>query len=533
MKNSIKIIVPDIGDFQEVTIIETLIAVGDEVAVETSLLTLESDKATMDVPSPVAGIISAVYVKAGDKVSAGTHIADATATEESPQLEESPQPPTAETPAPEAAVNISNAPDSGAAQEVRVLDIGDFKDILIIEILVKVDDIVAADDSLLTLESDKATMDIPAPFAGKVTDVVVAAGDKVNQGDLIIHLAPLNKKDAPSTAKSADTSPVASVASTPPAKSVSDTSASLLKTSPKETSGGLKPHAGPSVRRFARELGVDLSAVKGSGKRGRIITTDVQKWVKEQMSQPKGGALPSVPPVDFSQFGEVEFHPLSRIRKLSAGYLHRNWLVAPHVTQCGEADITDMEDFRKSLSDKAKKEGYRITPLAFFVRAAVIALRQFPEFNASLHESGEQVIHKKYFNIGIAVDTPHGLVVPVLRDVQNKGLNDIARELSEISAIARDGKLKPEGMQGGCFTISSLGSIGGSFFTPIINLPEVAIMGVSRAQTKPKWEGEKFIPRLMLPLSLSYDHRVIDGAGGARFMVYFSSLLEDIRQLLL
>ncbi|MGI9298117.1 MAG: dihydrolipoyllysine-residue acetyltransferase [Gammaproteobacteria bacterium] len=532
-----KILIPNIGDFENVAVIEVLVRPGDSVAVEDSLLTLESDKATMDVPSPAAGKITAVHIKPGDKVNIGDLIAEL--TEESAAPAKS----AAESAAPEsppktaAAATESAAPAESVAavaeREVRVPDIGDFKDVAVIEVLVRPGDSVAAEDSLLTLESDKATMDVPAPFGGKIAAMLVKSGDKVNIGDLIARIAPAKEsvaeKSAPkaeSTEKSApqtsaDSRPAETAASRPPLTPVVESDENFAK-----------PYAGPSVRRFARELGADLQKIKGGGMRGRILKSDVQMFVKTALQQKTvAGGAPPMPPVDFAKFGEVELHPLPRIRKLTAENLRRNWLAAPHVTQCGEADITDMEDFRKSLAAEAKKNGYRMTPLAFFIRAAVMALRQFPEFNASLHEDGENVVRKKYFHIGVAVDTPHGLVVPVLRDADKKGLTDIARELAEISERARAGKLKSEEMQGGCFTISSLGGIGGSFFTPIINLPEAAIMGVSRSETRPQWNGKEFVPRLILPLSLSYDHRLIDGAAGARFMVHYASLLGDIRRL--
>ncbi|MGI9307409.1 MAG: dihydrolipoyllysine-residue acetyltransferase [Gammaproteobacteria bacterium] len=557
-----KITIPDIGDFEEVAVIEVLAAVGDIVAAEDPLITLESDKATMDVPSPAAGRISAVLVAPGDKVRAGTHIADLEestpeksadksaeaakpAAKPAPESETKPgksapeksAAPPAESASPQTAAPQS-APDSAKTQtpqEVRVPDIGDFQGVAIIEILIKPGDTVAPEDSMLTLESDKATMDVPAPFGGIVREVKVAVGDKISAGDLIALIAPAAQTSADSPAKS----------STPQKNSTSQNDFAPAKTppppraappvsSPSAERHSANPHASPSVRKFARELGAELQKIKGSGKRGRILKTDVQSFIKNSLQQKTGGgALPVVPPVDFSQFGEIELRPLPRIRKLSAANLSRNWLVAPHVTQCAEADITDMEEFRKSLAEETKKAGYRMTPLAFFIRAAVMALREFPDFNVSLHEDGEQLVRKKYFNIGFAADTPGGLVVPVLRGAERKGLTDIARELGEIAARAREGKLKSEEMQGGCFTISSLGGIGGTFFTPIINLPEAAIMGISRSQMRPQWNGKEFVPRLILPLSLSYDHRVIDGAAGARFITYYANLLGDTRRLAL
>ena len=438
---------------------------------------------------------------------------------------------------------------------VHIPDLGDFHDVEVLEIVAKPGDILAPEAPIVTLESDKAAMDVPAPFAGKVLAIHIKAGDKVNQGD---HVADLETDAAPDEAappapsaqsepqKEPD-SPAPTPAPTPPpapAKPPAAESAPTPPTPPAPPASSSspahsadEPHAGPGVRRFARELGVDLRRVSGSGPKGRILKTDVESHVKAAMasgaSAGGGAGLPEAPAVDFSQFGEVETRPLPRIRKLSGANLRRNWLVAPHVTQHEEADVTDMEAFRKSLADEAKKQGYKMTPLAFLVKAAALALREFPEFNASLDPSGENLILKKYCAIGVAVDTPQGLVVPVIRDADKKGVTTFARELAELSERAREGKLKREEMQGGCFTISSLGGIGGTAFTPIINVPEVAILGVSRAQMKPHWDGEKFIPRLMMPLSLSYDHRVIDGAQGARFIVRLRALLSDIRRLAL
>ncbi len=544
-----KIIVPDIGDFKEIAVIEVLAAVGDIVAAEDSLITLESDKATMDVPSPVAGRVVAVHVAPGALVSCGTHIADietdADSAADSPEKTnvKEPEEPQSSTPqkAEENVAETNNSTTTAAAtavKEVLTPDIGDFSGVAVIEILVKVGDVVAVEDSLLTLESDKATMDIPSPFAGTIQEIGIGVGDKISQGDFIARIATTESVESPSSSPTPPPKAAADVADSASPASSTTTDAKRAPPLPpvvQTTDNFGKAHASPSVRKFARELGANLQEIKGSGQRGRILKSDVQLHVKAAMQNQNtsqaGGALPVVPAVDFSKFGEIEVHPLSRIRKLSAANLSRNWLVAPHVTQFAEADITDMDEFRKSLAEETKKEGYRMTPLAFFIRAAVMALKQFPQFNSSLQADGENLAHKKYFNIGVAVDTPGGLVVPVVRDAARKGLTDIARELGELSTRARDGKLKAADMQGGCFTISSLGGIGGSFFTPIINLPEVAIMGVSRSQIRPEWNGKEFVPRLILPLSLSYDHRVIDGAEGARFITYYASLLGDIRRL--
>ena len=435
---------------------------------------------------------------------------------------------------------------------VHIPDLGDFRDVEVIEVVAKPGDTLAPEAPLVTLESDKAAMEVPAPFAGKVIAIHIKAGDKVNQGDHVADLETETDSESDSESKSesetkpesepvkAETKPAQPESQPEPAKPETKPTPPSPPSPPPPSSGASEPHAGPGVRRFARELGVDLRRVSGSGPKGRILKTDVESHVKAAMTSGAspsgadiGGGLPSAPVVDFSQFGEVEVQPLARIRKLSGANLRRNWLLAPHVTQHEEADVTDMDAFRKSLAEEAQKAGYKVTPLAFLVKAAALALAEFPEFNASLDPSGESLILKKYCNIGVAVDTPQGLVVPVIRDADKKGIKTFAQELAEMSARAREGKLKREEMQGGCFTISSLGGIGGTAFTPIINVPEVAILGVARAQLRPHWDGEKFIPRLMMPLSLSYDHRVIDGAHGARFIVRLRALLSDIRRLAL
>ena len=415
--------------------------------------------------------------------------------------------------------------------QVLVPDIGDFKDVNVVEVLVKAGDTVKAEDSLITLETDKATMDVPSPSAGVVKEVKVKVGDKVSQGSVILLL---ESGDAASASQ--ENKPAAQPAPAP--VSAAPVAASPAPAAQPATSAG-KAHASPAVRRFARELGVEVAQVKGSGEKSRVTKDDVQNFVKAALAQPRvtaGGSglrVAEMPVVDFAQFGAVETRPLSRIQKLSGANLHRNWVSIPHVTQFEEADITEMEAWRKQLNEEYAKQGIKITPLAFLLRAVVEALQQFPDFNASLDASGENLILKKYFNIGVAVDTPDGLVLPVLRDVGCKGIVQLANELAEKSARARDKKLTAAEMQGGCFTISSLGGIGGTAFTPIINAPEVAILGVSRSSMKPVWKDGKFVPRLMLPLSLSYDHRVIDGASAVRFTVYLAQTLADIRRLAL
>ena len=426
---------------------------------------------------------------------------------------------------------------------IVVPDIGDFAEVEVIEVHVRAGDSVAVEDPLVTLETDKAAMEVPAPFAAVIGEVKVKVGDRVSKGDIIAtaeksaapaaESKPESKPEvaAPPKVESAPVAPVAPVESKP----VESKPAPAVAAPPVETDAQI-PHASPAVRKIAREFGVDLRQVKGGGRNGRILKEDIQSFVKESLARgpaPSAGGLPQMPTIDFSKFGEVEIEPLSRIKKISGAHLARNWLLAPHVTQTDEADITEMEAFRKSLAEDAKKRGYKMTPLAFLIKAAVAALREFPDFNASLDAGGENLVRKKYFHIGVAVDTPRGLVVPVVRDADRKGLRELAIELAATSEAARAGKLRAEDMQGGSFTISSLGGIGGGWFAPIINLPEVAILGVSRAQTKPVWNGDKFEPRLMLPFSVSYDHRVIDGAQGARFAVFLSAVLSDIRRLTL
>jgi len=429
-------------------------------------------------------------------------------------------------------------------RQVSVPDIGDFKDVDVIEVAVKAGDAVKSEQALVTLETDKAAMDVPAPFDGVVKEVKVKVGDKVSQGSLIVLIevgngaaqatpAPVTAS-AQQTAQAAPTAkPAPAAASIAPPVVAAPPAAPADQASPSSTA-----HASPAIRRFARELGVGLAQVTGSGAKGRVTRDDVQNYVKRTLAQPRGAAsgglqVSAMPAVNFAQFGAIETRPLPRIRKLSGANLHRNWVTIPHVTQFDEADITDMETFRKQLNEEYAGQGIKITPLAFLLKAAMEALRQYPEFNASLDASGENLVLKQYFHIGVAVDTPDGLVVPVLRDVDNKGIIQLAKELGEVSARAREKKLAAVDMQGGCFTISSLGGIGGTAFTPIINAPEVAILGVSRSSMKQVHRGGAFVPRLMLPLSLSYDHRVIDGASAARFIVYLSQTLADIRRLAL
>lgn len=537
--------VPDIGDASDVDIIEVLVSVGDTVNEEDGLITLETDKATMDVPAPQSGKVTSIEVKVGDKVSEGLavltlEVAGSEAASAEPQP--AAQPEAAPAPA------DSSGGTSGGVIEVTVPDIGDASDVDVIEVLVKEGDSVAEEDGLITLETDKATMDVPAPQAGVVQSLKVSVGDKVSQGSLVLMLSV--EGSAPAAASAPEPAPASAPA--PVAESQQPQSAPKPPPVPHHPSAGEKKpsgkvHASPSVRRLAREFGVDLTQVKGSGSKNRILKEDVQSYVKYELSRPKltpganvasgGGGLQVLAPpkVDFSKFGDVEEVPLTRIQKISGPNLHRNWVTIPHVTQFEEADITDLEAFRKEQNAVAEKRklGVKITPLVFMMKACADALKAYPIFNTSLSESGESLIQKKYFHIGIAVDTPGGLVVPVVRDVDKKGIMELSKELMEISVKARDGKLKAADMQGSCFTISSLGGIGGTAFTPIVNAPDVAILGVSKSEMKPKWNGKEFEPRLMLPLSLSYDHRVIDGAVAARFAVHLSNVLGDLRQILL
>ena len=533
------VVVPDIGDFKEVEVIEVLVKPGDAVSKEQSLITLESDKATMEIPSPSAGVVKELKIKVGDKVSKGSTILELDAKDE--PKKEAPRKEASKKEEPRREAPAAPAAGPGVMQTVPVPDIGDFKEVEVIEVLVKPGDKVSKEQSLITLESDKATMEIPSPGAGVVKELKVKVGDKVAKGAAILVLEGGEQRAEPRTQEKA---PAPAQAPAKAEAAVKPAPARAVQPRAPEQSGA-KPHASPSVRKFARELGVDLTQVQGSGPKARILHADVQAFVKgalaggSQAVTGKGGGgalpfnLPAWPDVDFAKFGPVESKPLSRIQKLSGPYLHRNWVSIPHVTQFDEADITDLEAFRKAQTAETEKKGFKLTMLAFMIKACVTALKQYPQFNASLDKSGENVVIKKYYSIGVAVDTPGGLVVPVVKDADRKGVFDVAQELSEISKKARDSKLSPADMQGGTFSISSLGGIGGTYFTPIINAPEVAILGVSRAATKPIWDGKQFAPRLIMPISLSYDHRVIDGATAARFTSFLVSVLSDIRKLIL
>ena len=542
----VEIKVPDIGGHENVDIIAVEVKAGDTIALDDTLITLETDKATMDVPADTAGVVKEVKVQVGGKVSEGDVIAlvevAGAAAATAPAAETAPA---AVAPAP-----VQAAPAAaGGVEKVVVPDIGGHENVDVIAVEVKVGDTVAVDDTLITLETDKATMDVPSTAAGTVTAVHIKVGDKVSEGALIIEVAGSGAAAAPAPAPQAAApapapAPVqaapaapAPTAQTPVASGVAAAYGTINE------EGFAKAHAGPSTRKLARELGVDLSLVKGSGQKGRITAEDVKSFVKGVMQN--GGATASSasagaslgggldllpwPKVDFSKFGEIEVKELSRIKKISGQNLSRNWVVIPHVTVHEDADMTELEEFRKVLNKEWEKAGVKVSPLAFIIKASVSALKAFPEFNASL--DGDNLVLKKYYNIGFAADTPNGLVVPVIKDVDKKGLKEISQELTELSLKAREGKLKPQEMQGACFTISSLGGIGGTGFTPIVNAPEVAILGVCKSQIKPVWNGSAFEPRLMCPLSLSFDHRVIDGAAGMRFTVFLANLLKDFRRV--
>jgi pyruvate dehydrogenase E2 component (dihydrolipoamide acetyltransferase) len=543
-----EILVPDIGDFAGVEVIEILVKPGDRIDADQSLLTLESDKATMEIPAPKAGVVREIKVRIGDKIAAGDLILtlepSGASVTPAPALSTAPEPVAPSLALATAPVAETAASSGTDAVPILLPDLGDFHDIPVIEVMIAPGDHVDAEQSVLTLESDKATMEIPAPQAGVVREITVKLGDKINRGDVLFTLTP----DATTTAaEKAEAAPGLSPVLTPPKPNgrqpgEKEHARAPILPRPADMAAiatGRTPHASPAVRRFARELGVDLQRVKGGGPKGRILKGDVQGFVKQALTQGATTApdtpfqLPSSPAVDFAKFGPVETLPLSRIKRLSGAHLHRCWLGIPHVTQFDEADITDLEAFRRSRKDAAVTQGVKLTFLPLLLKAVAYALTAMPMLKASLTPDGQALVLKQYTHIGVAVDTPNGLVVPVVRDVDQKGIYQLARELGALSDKARAGKLLPGDMQGGCFSISSLGGIGGTAFTPIVNAPQVAILGVSRAAMKPVWDGTVFAPRLMLPLSLSYDHRVVDGAEGARFSSLLGELLGDIRRLLL
>ena len=577
----VEVKVPDIGDFAEVEIIELLVKPGEAVVAEQSLITVESDKASMEIPSSHAGVVKELRVAIGDKVKQGSLIlmietagkASASASGSSAsgaQKEAGSEGPAAQafvtSPAPALADNPRADGGSSAAVDVFVPDIGDFDQVTVIEVLVKAGDMIEVEQSLITVESDKASMEIPSSHDGTVGEVKVKVGDKIAKGGLVVVLQGA-KVESPTTPSELTPAPAAAAMAPAPAPvptpaPVALPSAALEKTLPTASLPMHEPgapkgqlaHASPTVRKLARELGVPLGEVGGTGPKGRILQTDVQGFVKgvmagslqtsaQKLATPvgapaSGGGIPGLlpwPKVDFAKFGAVVHKDLSRIKKLSGANLHRNWVLIPHVTNNDDADITELEAFRLAMNKENEKAGVKVTMLAFVIKAVVSALKKFPDFNTSLESTptGDRLVYKQYFHIGFAADTPNGLVVPVLRDVDKKGILQVSTEMGELAKKARDGKLGPADMTGGCFSISSLGGIGGTHFTPIINAPEVAILGLSKSAMKPVWDGKQFAPRLLMPLSLSYDHRVIDGASAARFNTYLGQVLADVRRLLL
>ncbi len=540
MSQIIEVKVPDIGDFDEVPVIELFVKVGDTIKVDDAIVTLESDKATMDVPSTVAGVVKEVLVQLGSKVAEGALLikvetGDAAAAAAPAAVAPAPAP--AAAPAPVAAAPAAG----GGVVEVKVPDIGDFDEVPVIELFVKVGDSIKVDDAIATLESDKATMDVPSTVAGTVKEVLVQLGSKVGEGTVLIKVETGAAAAAPAAAPAPAAAAPAPVSAAPAASTAAAAPVALAPALPI----GSKVHASPSVRAYARELGIDLSKVAPTGPKGRIVKEDLTKYVKGVLSGAisgpvaastggvtGGGVLDLLPwpKVDFSKFGEIEVKPLSRIKKISGQNLSRNWVMIPAVTYHEDADITDLEAFRVQLNKENEKTGNKLTMLAFLIKACVKAMQRFPEFNASL--DGDNLVLKKYFNIGFAADTPNGLVVPVVKNADKKGVFEIAKETGELAKQARDGKLKPADMSGACFTISSLGGIGGTYFAPIVNAPEVAILGVNKSAMKPVWDGKQFVPRLTLPLSLTADHRVIDGALATRFNVYVAELLADMRRMI-
>ena len=552
-----QILVPDVGEAEDVEVIEVLVSVGDSINADDSVVVLESDKASMEIPSPMAGVVKSIAVKEGDTVDEGSLILELD-TAVSLEIEAN-DPEAASTPVLPAAKttdqDVAPAKSEGTADktiqenveiDIVVPDVGEADEVVLTEYLVAVGDQVNVDDSLVVLESDKASMEIPSPFAGTVAALRVEVGLQVQEGDVLLSLiakpssgatlAPSVSVDqAPSAAASLAKAAQAPHETSSPAQSGQATSAGQESVQP----SGKNVYAGPAVRKIARQFGVELGLVKGTGRKGRVLKEDVQAYVKKQLASPassgasSGAGIPPIPSIDFSKFGETELRPMSRIKQATAKNLHRSWLNVPHVTQFDEADITELEIFRKTQNAELVKSGQKLTPLAFMVAACVSALKQFPQFNASIEPDYKNLILKKYYNIGVAVETPDGLVVPVIKDADKKGIVELATETATLAQQARDKKLPIDSMQGATFTISSLGGIGGTQFTPIVNAPEVAILGVSKSKMTPVWNGDKFEPRMMLPLSLSYDHRAIDGAEAARFTDYLSAVLADLRRMLL
>lgn len=551
MANENVITIPDIGGAESVDVIEVFVAKGDKIKKDDSLITLESEKASMEIPAPKAGVVKAVKLSVGDKAAEGDVIVElladssetadasndaAIAESETAQVEESTAKPgkqaTEKSTEQQTEQSEVKSAETKTSPTINIIvpDIGGADDVDIIEVLVAKGDTVAEGDSLITLESEKASMEVPSSHAGVVQDIKVKVGGKISEGGLILTLISdaASSKPAVPEQKAPETQTAAPQA---PAKS----QATPVQSAPQVTATAANTHASPVVRRLAREFGVDLTQVTGSGRKSRILKEDVQAYVKSRLASggAQGLAVPPAPVIDFSKFGDIEVLKLKKIKRLTGVHVHRSWVTIPHVTQFDEADITELEAFRKSNKKQAEEQGFKLTPLVFIMKAVVSCLKQFPTFNASLDPSGENLILKKYFHIGVAADTPNGLVVPVIRDVDQKGFFELAKELAEISKKARDKGLMPQEMQGSCFTISSLGGISGTAFTPIVNMPDVAILGVSKSKIQPVYIDGEFVPRLMLPLSLSYDHRVIDGAEAARFTAFLGACLSDLRKLLL
>ena len=559
--------VPDIGDFKDVEVIDVLVKTGDTISVDTPLITLETEKATIDVPSTSEGVVKSIAIKKGDRVSKGSVILELDAAAAGQAQQAAPatskkaeaaaaEPPATKSASPAETPEIREAAPpapaaSASSEQITVPDIGDFKDVEVIEVLVKAGDTINIDSPLITLETEKATMEVPATSAGKVKSVAVKKGDRVSKGSVIVEV----EGSSATAATSQQVAPAAQSQSAKQAAAPASRAEPLQQKAPTQAprteapraaasqavaideAGFSRAHASPSVRRFARELGVDLGRIKGTGIKGRVTPEDVKAWVKQALTSgvpgASGGAsLPKVPEVDFAKFGAIEVKPLGRIQKISGPRLQASWLNVPHVWQMDEADITELEETRKKLKDTAAERGIKLTPLAFVLRACVQALKQFPTVNSSLDPSGQSLVLKKYIHLGFAADTPNGLVVPVIRDADSKDIYELAKDLAALSAKARDGKLSAAEMQGASFTVSSLGGIGGTSFTPIINAPEVAILGVAKSSMKPVYQDGQFVPRLILPFTFAYDHRVIDGAAGVRFTTFLAEKLADARGLL-
>ncbi|WP_444934908.1 dihydrolipoyllysine-residue acetyltransferase [Microbulbifer sp. JTAC008] len=540
--------VPDLGGADQVDVIEISVAVGDTVAQEDSLIVVEGDKASMDVPAPVAGKILSISVKEGDKVSEGDVIGEIETDVAEAPAEEPAAAPAKQEAAP-VAEPVAEAPAAAASGEpkeetIQIPDLGGADAVDVIEISVQPGDVVEEGDSLIVVEGDKASMDVPSPSAGTVVSIAVKEGDKVSTGDTLGVLKVVTAGAAESAATAA------APAATAPAESAPQQAAASVEPPAvpqkdyqleRNLTAAAQVYAGPAVRKLARELGVTLNKVKPTGPRNRVSKDDLHNYIREQVKKAESGAvgvgggigIAKMPDIDFSQFGPVNVEPMSKIHKITAANMSRNWLNVPHVTQFDDADITELETFRKSMKVEAEKRGVKLTPVPFLLKAVAAALRAEPSFNVSLHNDGEHIVRKDYVHVGMAVDTPKGLMVPVIRDVDKKGLYELAAEATEMALKARDGKLKPNEMQGACFTISSLGAIGGTGFTPIVNSPEVGILGVSKLAMKPVWNGKDFEPRQMLPLALSYDHRAVNGGDAGRFMTYLVSVLADVRRLLL